>query len=113
MVDRPGFEPGITGLSLKALRELGFTTEKQIILEFPNGLKLAGTPDAYNDEIVLEVKTVNKIPEKPYEHHVLQLNTYLNMLNYDLGLIIYISKKNGKIKVFEVKKGRQEISRNP
>ena len=75
----------------EALRELGFVTEKQIVLEFPSGLKLAGTPDAYNDKVVLEVKTVNKIPETPYPHHVLQLNAYLNMLNMDLGLIIYLS----------------------
>jgi len=88
----------------EALRELGYVVEKPITLEFPNGLKLVGTPDAFNDKVVLEVKTVNRIPDHPYEHHVLQLNTYLNMLNYDLGLIIYISKKDGKVKIFEVKR---------
>jgi len=88
----------------EALKQLGYVTEKQIILEFPNGLKLAGTPDAYNDKVVLEVKTVNRIPDHPYEHHVLQLNAYLNMLNMDLGLIIYICKRNGRIKIFEVRR---------
>ena len=88
----------------QALRELGYVKEKPVTVEFPNGLKLIGTPDGFNSQVVLEIKTVNSIPSKPYEHHVLQLNTYLNMLNMDLGLIIYICKRNGRIKIFEVRR---------
>jgi len=88
----------------EALRELGYVVEKPVTVEFPNGLKLIGTPDGFNSQVVLEIKTVNSIPSKPYPHHVLQLNTYLNMLNMDLGLIIYICKRNGRIKIFEVRR---------
>ena len=88
----------------QALRELGYVVEKPVTLEFPNGLKLIGTPDAFNDKAVLEVKTVNKIPDYPYEHHILQLNAYLNILNYDSGLIIYICKKDGKVKIYEIRR---------
>ena len=88
----------------EALRELGYVVEKPVTVEFPNGLKLIGTPDGFNSQVVLEIKTVNSIPSKPYEHHVLQLNAYLNMLNMDLGLIIYISKRDGRIKIFEVRR---------
>jgi len=88
----------------EALRELGYVTEKPVTVEFPNGLKLIGTPDAYNDKVVLEVKTVNKIPDYPYEHHILQLNAYLNILNYDSGLIVYICKKDGRVKIYEIRR---------
>jgi len=88
----------------QALRELGYVTEKPVTVEFPNGLKLIGTPDAYNDKVVLEVKTVNKIPDYPYEHHILQLNAYLNILNYDSGLIVYICKKDGRVKIYEIRR---------
>ncbi len=82
----------------EVLREAGYRTEEQVIKEF-NGFKLAGTPDAVNGEHVLEIKTVSKIPDEPYPHHVMQLNTYLGMLGYSTGYIIYINRRDGQVSV--------------
>ena len=39
----------------QALRELGYVVEKPVTVEFPNGLKLIGTPDGFNSQVVIEI----------------------------------------------------------
>jgi len=88
----------------EVLKELGCATEfTQIgtIVTKDYQIRIAGTPDAFNDKFVIEIKTVNKIPEKPYKHHLMQLNAYLWLTHRRIGYIVYIEKKTGRVKVFE------------
>jgi len=66
--------------------------------------KLVGHADLYHprENVVLEVKTVGKVPSKPYNQHVTQLNAYLSMLKAGKGYIIYIGR-DGQVKVYNVK----------
>ncbi len=85
----------------KVLEELGYTTEQQVIIEL-DGFKIAGTPDAVNDEYVVEIKTTNRIPDEPFPSHVMQINAYLGLLRRSAGYIIYICRKDGQVKVFPI-----------
>ena len=82
------------------LRELGYATEKQIIVE-TSGVKIAGTPDAVNGEHVIEIKTVSRTPDQPYPQHLMQLNAYLAMTGLPTGYLVYINKRDGAIRVFQ------------
>jgi len=85
-------------------KELGFKVETPVKGEITiknYRIKIVGTPDAFSDKFVVEIKTIKKLPEKPLHHHVMQLNAYLWMLQYSLGYIVYISKSDGYVKVFE------------
>jgi len=88
----------------EVLREMGFETERQVERRLTLGegnVTIAGTPDAFNGEAVIEIKTTKRIPERPYEHHLMQLNAYLWMLDCYRGYIVYIDKSKGYVKVFE------------
>ncbi|MHC1628487.1 MAG: PD-(D/E)XK nuclease family protein [Candidatus Nezhaarchaeales archaeon] len=83
------------------LRELGYIVEQSIVKSY--GLfKLAGTPDAVNEVDVIEIKTVNKLPDEPLPHHVMQLNGYLALFERSSGYVIYICKRDGNVRVFKV-----------
>lgn len=56
--------------------------------------------------IVVEVKSSKTHMGLPREHHLYQLNIYLNMLNYDKGILLYITPS--KIAEYEV--SRTQIS---
>jgi len=83
------------------LKEMGYRTEQQIIKDF-NGFKLAGTPDAINEDHVIEIKTCNRLPDKALPHHVMQLNAYLALTGRKLGFIIYICKRDGNVRIFSI-----------
>jgi len=87
----------------EVLRREGFETEFEVGLQLPN-FKLVGHIDAYHPDkgLVLEFKTVNKIPETPYESHVKQISIYKQLVNAKHSYIIYISRSDGQVKVFEV-----------
>ena len=83
------------------LREMGYEVEKEVSKKIGD-ITLTGTVDAINSEHVLELKTINRIPDNPLQHHVLQLNTYLGLTDLKKGYIVYICKRDGSIKVFEI-----------
>ena len=83
------------------LKELGFQVEKQIVREV-NGVKIAGTPDAMNDNLIVEVKTVKKIPSEPLIPHYLQVNCYMGLTEIKNAYIIYINKVEGFIAIYPV-----------
>ena len=66
--------------------------------------------DGYADAIVeingrkyvLELKTVKRLPQKPYKSHVEQVNCYMNMLGIDKGIIVYVQRSDGRKAVFVV-----------
>ena len=58
--------------------------------------------------VLIELKTINdtnfkKLTEPQPEHRV-QLQVYLNILNIDIGIVLYENKNNQAIKSFQLKK---------
>lgn len=105
------------------LRREGYETEVRVALNL-DGVKIVGRADAVKYEVtplaeevavdVLELKTVDGVPEKPREHHVMQLQAYLNILGAEEGHIVYVDRAKGRIKVFKVRrdpKALEEIKR--
>jgi len=85
------------------LREEGWISELKV--EWNLGkFKLIGHVDLYNpkENMVLEIKTTNKVPEKSYLPHLRQLNAYLVMSRARKGYLIYIGK-DGKVRVYDLK----------
>lgn len=54
---------------------------------------LRGRVDAYDPgrKLVVEIKSSRDASNKPFEHHILQLQVYLNMLESDNGILLYIT----------------------
>ena len=97
--------------SLQAvLRRYGYETEFRVALDAKD-VKLVGHADAYHPEKqhVLEFKTTSKIPDSPYPEHVRQAQAYVTLTNSKKAYIIYISRTNGKVKVFEIKPDKQVL----
>jgi len=100
------------GFLIETLRSNGFTSfehEKTVVLAVRHGdawIRISGRVDAVlymdNQRIVLEVKSIAKLPERPLEHHVMQIQPYLLALNASKGLIVYLEKSKLSSKVFEV-----------
>ena len=80
-----------------------------------NGFELHGRADAvkYDDEgraiEVIELKTSNGMKKAALESHVLQLQTYLQILNAKQGYIIYIDRASGRVKVFRVRPDKRAL----
>ena len=83
----------------EVLRELGYVTERQLIVE-AGGVRIAGTPDALSNDHVVEIKTVGRTPDQPYPQHLMQLNAYLALTGVERGYLVYINKRDGGIRVF-------------
>ncbi len=58
--------------------------------------------DFEGEKLVVELKTVSKIPKESLEKHVLQLQTYLHALNVEKGVLLYWDKRRGKKKAFGI-----------
>ncbi len=96
------FGNGIHHQLQELLRGKGWVIEYEVRYNFKK-FELIGHVDAYNpkNNIILEIKSTSKAPEKPYEEHVRQINAYLAMTKSKKGYIIYITK-NGRVKVFPI-----------
>lgn len=94
----------------EVLRKRGFETEFEVGIQLP-GFRLVGHVDAYHPdkEVVLEIKTVSSIPEQPYRTHEMQASIYKELTNARHAYIIYISRGDGNIKVFEVNDSKTAI----
>jgi CRISPR/Cas system-associated exonuclease Cas4 (RecB family) len=55
-------------------------------------------------KVVVEMKTVQYIPPFPAFPHVLQVQTYINALNTDLGAVYYFERATGARQVFAVQR---------
>lgn len=83
----------------KYLAESGFQIEYSIENKFEiNNIEyvLKGRVDAFHPEkkIIVEIKSSRDMSSKPLEHHVHQIQVYLNMLNIDTGILLYITPVN-------------------
>jgi len=78
----------------------GWRSEVEVIWNFKK-FRLTGHIDLYHpkENIVVELKTINKKPGKPYQNHLIQLNAYMKMINAAKGYLVYIAR-DGHVKVF-------------
>lgn len=77
--------------------------EAPMELEFPN-FKIIGKSDIVVGNKVIELKTCTRLPDQPYKMHQVQLECYLRGHKKPIGLIVYIQKKDFKIREFLVEK---------
>jgi len=97
---------GIHRVLQQYLAKKGWKTEVEVRLKIKIG-ELVGHADLVApDGTVVELKTVNEVPSKPYPNHVMQINAYLNMLRSKEGYIAYIGR-DGRVKVFKVSPDRK------
>ena len=62
---------------------------------------LCGHADLVTDDFVLELKTVSRLPDKPAESHIEQLNAYMAMADKAYGYLLYVSRVDGSATCFE------------
>ncbi|MEM0380948.1 MAG: PD-(D/E)XK nuclease family protein, partial [Desulfurococcaceae archaeon] len=72
--------------------EIEFSLNREV---YVNSRKyvLKGRVDAYNrdENVIVEFKYSKLFREKPLEHHVMQLQLYMNMLDADKGVLVYLT----------------------
>lgn len=96
------------------LRERGLEVEVDVSREITVNTTcyfVKGRIDALDKSsgVVIEIKTTRSTISSPQEHHVKQLNIYLNMLNYEKGVLVYIAPS--KIVEFSVSREPIDLER--
>jgi len=77
--------------------------QKDVYLKYETpDFVIAGKADLVADNYIVELKTVSKIPDKPNEVHIEQLNAYMAIANKAYGYVLYVSRVNGLAKCFEI-----------
>lgn len=79
-----------------------------------DGMKIVGTPDDYEDGVVLDKKTCKKIPRSPNDHHKKQLEYYSVLLQNNgfecnEGHLVYIDIVEKNIQPFKVRFRPKEV----
>ena len=96
------------------LREEGYQIEVGVSIKIGE-FKLVGRIDALKEDgenpHLIEFKTVQEIPQEPIESHVLQVQAYLLMTGLEKGYLVYLSRKDGKVKVFKVTKDKKALKK--
>jgi CRISPR-associated protein Cas4 len=96
------------------LREEGYQIEVGVSIKI-NEFKLVGRIDALKDDgedpHIIEFKVVQEVPQEPYESHVLQVQAYLLMTGLGEGYLIYLARKDGRVKVFKVRKDKKALKK--
>ena len=95
---------------LEVLKKHDYEVESSFKLKIKD-MTLVGRIDAYNDKHVIEFKVVDEIPEKPYESHELQVQLYMLAARIPTAYIVYISRRDGRVKVFKVRYSREDAKR--
>ena len=67
-----------------------------------DNVTITAIPDLVTDNYVIELKTCNKIPDKPYPNHIEQTNAYMHIFDKYIGKIIYISRSQFRFKVYTI-----------
>jgi len=74
------------------------------------GVRIRGRADRVLSSSIVEFKTVNMVPKEPYNHHVRQVQLYLWLFDKPYAFIVYVSKKDGKVKAFKVERSDEAIN---
>ena len=85
----------------EGLRRRGYEIEVGLGLHV-DGAKLTGRADAvsYDENLVVEIKTVTTLPDRPRDEHVVQANIYASILGLDNYCIVYVTRTDGRTRVF-------------
>lgn len=78
----------------RILEEQGYRREVEVVAEYEvlgTRVTLKGRVDAVGDDAVVEIKTGRSGQSLPHDHHILQLQVYLNLLGMDRGILVYIT----------------------
>lgn len=72
--------------------EIELSIEREVYVDSRKYL-LKGRVDAYNrdEKIIIEFKYSKLFKEKPLEHHIMQLQIYMNMLDAEKGVLMYLT----------------------
>lgn len=76
------------------LKDYGFQVEVEIKRDIKvdnEKYTVKGRVDAVNQDIIVEIKTARTDASIPHEHHLMQLQIYLNLLNRNNGVLIYVT----------------------
>jgi CRISPR-associated protein Cas4 len=96
------------------LRNEGYQIEVGLSVKIGD-FKLIGRVDALKDDgenpHLIEFKTVQEIPREPHESHVLQVQAYLLMTGLEKGYLVYLARKDGRVKVFKVVKDKKALKK--
>lgn len=94
----------------EVLKRSGFEVEFEVGLDL-DGFRLVGHVDAIHvrNSVLIELKTVSKIPDAPYSHHVLQTQIYRALTGVRRSYIVYLSRSDGRVRVFRVENGRNVL----
>ena len=65
------------------------------------GIEIQATADVLADDVVVELKTCNKLPYSPYKSHLEQINAYIHIFDVPKGLIVYISRTQLEVRIFD------------
>ena len=74
--------------------------EVRTVYEY-QGVEIQATADVLADDVVVELKTCNKLPYNPYSSHIEQINAYMHIFDKPKGLIIYISRTQLGVRIFD------------
>ncbi len=109
---------GVHELVAKAFGEIVKveSVEEKISLELTDKIKLSGRIDIIIADIegkkyLIEVKSASKIPDSPYESHMLQLHAYMQALKFEEGYLLYWNKRSGEIRVFKIIKNDEMMKK--
>jgi CRISPR/Cas system-associated exonuclease Cas4 (RecB family) len=102
------FHEFLTG-ALKSEETLTVESEKPVILAVKHGdkwVRLSGRIDVLLNcdsvKTIVEVKSISKLPEKPLEHHVMQIQPYMLALGVEKAILVYLEKISLSWRIFEV-----------
>lgn len=83
--------------------------ELRLEKELANGVRLRGRVDRILGDCVLEFKTVSRIPERPYDGHVRQIQLYMWLADKKEGFLVYVSRADGRVRAFKVRREDETI----
>ncbi len=111
---------GVHGAVEEALRASGIVevedVEKKVEVKLTDNISLSGRVDLLlaeveGERVIVEVKSTSRLPDSPLEHHVMQLQVYLNAEDMGRGVLLYWDKRRGAIKAFNVERSGDALRR--
>jgi len=72
-----------------------------------HNVKIVGRVDALKDDHIIEFKFPEDLPSSPSYWHIMQVQLYMWIFRIPKAYIVYISRKNGKIKMFRVYRNKR------
>jgi CRISPR-associated protein Cas4 len=100
------------GFLTEALKSNGISvveSEKPVVIAFKRDgvwVRISGRVDVLieheDSRMIVEVKSISRLPSKPLEHHVMQVQPYLLALDVKKAILVYLGKKSLSWRIFEV-----------